>query len=104
MEITRTRDVTVPPYEAVSATDWVRTVPNVTVPWTQRSRIEGRNPRSGRSLTGEEIVSQLVFAKHRGLITAVGATFVEFTERGSTTVNNFYETQSTVRDIPNACR
>ncbi|MDH5234995.1 MAG: hypothetical protein OEW77_08540 [Gemmatimonadota bacterium] len=104
VEITRTRDVTVPPYEAVSATDWVRTVPNVTVPWTQRSRIEGRNPRSGRSLTGEEIVSQLVFAKHRGLITAVGATFVEFTERGSTTVNNFYETQSTVRDIPNACR
>ncbi|MBL8997578.1 MAG: hypothetical protein JNL44_09705 [Gemmatimonadetes bacterium] len=104
VEITRTRDVTVGPGKAVTAADLVRTIANVTVAWTQRNRIEGRNPRTGASMTGPEIVSQMEFARHRGLVTRVGATFVEFTERGSTTVNNFYDTESTVRDIPNACK
>lgn len=104
VEVTRSRDVTVPPYSAVTAVDWVRTIRNVTVPWTQRYRFEGRNPVTGLMLSGAEIVSQMRFNRLGGVITDVGPDFIEFTLRGRTTVDDFYQSESVVRDIPNACR
>jgi hypothetical protein len=103
VEITREREVTVGPFSAVTVIDWVRTIENLTVPWTQTLRIRGRNSRTGDPVSGGELVSMLRFNRVDAVPVAVSTTFVDITLRGSTTADNLYQTEVNAFDVQNAC-
>ena len=102
-EVSRVRTITVPAYTAVDVYDAVKTIDNVTVPFTQQIRISGVDKDTQEPLTGEEIQSQMLFNFVGGLITAVGDTYVDFTLRGIAHIDHAFEATTNVENIDGAC-
>ncbi|RKZ14024.1 hypothetical protein DRQ50_09640 [bacterium] len=103
VEVSRTREVVVPPYTAIKATDIVREVEDVRIPWTQRLRLRGRLRESGRALTGVELETQYRFNLGSGLITDIGAASLDLTLRGETRTDHFFQAESIVTDAGSDC-
>jgi hypothetical protein len=101
-EVSRTRALDVPAFTAVEAYDAVRTIKNFRVPFTQVYRFSGTY-QDGTPLTGAEILSQMLFNLVEGVPTAVGAQHVDIGIRGSALVDQMFEAESQVRELPGGC-
>jgi len=101
--VSRERQLQVPAFTAVTVADYVKTIKNVTQPFTQRSRARGAHRSNGAPLSGLEIATQLRFNQFQGVMTRVGADYVEFTIRGQVQVDQFLVGETTVREKVNAC-
>ncbi len=76
------RTLTVSPGKQILAYDAIQTYPNIKIPFVQRISLKGRNS-NGQPLTGVELATQATFGGFTGVITEIGATFIEITIRGT---------------------
>ena len=96
------RTQTVPPGKATLISDNYQTYSNINIPFVQRYRIKGNYPE-GAALSGKEITTQFAFNQFTGVVTAVGADFIEVTVRGTTTFDKLIDTETIARDVPPNC-
>ncbi len=101
--VSHTRDYVVPPHTAVLIRDAIKTVRDVRVPFTQVLRVTATTRDQSRVLTGEEIQSQMMFNFVGGLVTTVGADFVDVSLRGYTLIDQMFEATTYVDEIEGAC-
>jgi hypothetical protein len=101
-EVSRTRALDVPAFTAVEAYDAIRTIKNFRVPFTQVYRFSGTY-QDGSPLSGEEILSQMHFNLVEGVPVAVGAQYVDIGIRGRALVDQMFEAESQVRELPGGC-
>lgn len=83
--------------------DAYQTYSNVRVPFVQRIRITGTFEDTDEVLTGYEIATQYSLASGRGVITEIGANYIEITVRGQTILDNVLKTKSEVKDVASGC-
>jgi len=102
-EVSRTRTITLPPYSAVEAYDAVKTIPNVRVPFTQVLRISATDKDTGQNLTGIEVRSQMLFNFVGGVVTAVGADYVDIGFRGEVVIDQMLQATTHVIELEGAC-
>jgi hypothetical protein len=102
-EVSRKRTTTVKEYTAVEVYDAVKTIDDVIIPFTQVLRIQGMDKDTSELLTGEEIRSQMLFNFAGGVITAVGADYVDMTLRGRAIVDQLFEATTNQEEIVGAC-
>jgi hypothetical protein len=102
--VSRERQLQVLPFKAVIVADYVKKIDDVVQPFTQKFRVRGAYRSNGARLSGHEIVTQLTFNFAEGVITRIGAQYVEFTIRGQTKVNQFLQAETTVQEKVNACQ
>ncbi len=103
VEVSRDREVVVPPYTAITATDIIRSIENVRMPWTQRLRLRGRLRESGRTMTGPELLTHYHANLAGGLVMEVGEWYLDISLRGETRVDSFYQAESVVNDDESGC-
>ena len=96
------RTQTVPSGKATLISDNYQTYSNINIPFVQRYRIKGNYPE-GAALSGKEITTQFAFNQFTGVVTAVGADFIEVTVRGTTTFDKLIDTETIARDVPPNC-
>ena len=101
--VSRTRDYVVPPYSGVKVRDAIKTVRDVRVPFTQVLRITATKKVGGRTLSGEEIRSQMLFNFVGGVIKAVGEEYVDIGLRGYTVIDQMFQATTVVTEIEGAC-
>ncbi len=102
-EVSRTREVVMPPFTAVRVSDFVRTIENVVIPFTQVFRVRGRYRDDDIALSGPEIATQMLFNFFEGVIPQVGGDYVDISIRGEAVTDQFFEAETTVTDVPGAC-
>jgi len=102
-EVSRSRELQIQPYSGVEVYDAIRIVNNVRIPFTQLIRISGTYKNSGISLTGAEIVSQLLFNLSSGIPSAIGADYVDVSIRGSAVIDQMFEVETGANQINDAC-
>jgi hypothetical protein len=104
-EISRTRTITVPPYTKLEIYDILKSIDNVTVPFTQVLRVRSRDRRNnGVALSGPEIVTQLFSNLVTSAIKKVGEDFVDVTIRGNVKINRVLNAYTTVLGDSTGCR
>lgn len=97
-EVSVQREITIPPHTSLDAYDAVQTYRNVVVLYVQKIRLTGE--RNGVSLTGDEIVSQLVANQFGGVVTEIGDSYVTITVRGKVNIENLMAAQTDVKTKP----
>jgi hypothetical protein len=102
-EVSRTRELEVPPFSAIEVYDAVRTIENVRIPFTQVFRIRGTARDDGAALSGSEIRTQLRFNLVEGVPSAVGADFVDVSVRGDVFVDQMFETETNANELAGVC-
>ena len=102
-EVSRIRTLTLPPFTALEAWDAIKTIRNVRVPFTQVLRITATSKDDGSALSGREIQSQMLFNFVGGVVSTVGADFIDISFRGHTTIDQMFESTTNVQEIPGAC-
>lgn len=102
-EVSRTREIAMPPYTAVQVSDFVRTIENVVIPFTQVFRVRGRYRDDDIALSGPEVATQMLFNLLEGVIPQVGGDYVDISIRGKAVTDQFFEAETTVTDVPGAC-
>ena len=104
-EISRTRTITVPPYTKLEIYDILKSIDNVTVPFTQVLRVRSKDRRNnGLPLSGPEIVTQLFSNLVTSAIKKVGEDFVDVTIRGNVKINRVLNAYTTVLGDSTGCR
>lgn len=102
-EVSRSRELEIQPFSGVEVYDAIRIVNNVRIPFTQIIRISGTYKNSGVSLTGEEIVSQLLFNLSEGIPSAIGSDYVDVGIRGSAVIDQMFEAETGANQLVDAC-
>jgi hypothetical protein len=102
-EVSRTRVLEVPAKTGVEVYDAVRIVKNARLPFTQVMRIKGSYKDAGRSLSGDEILTQLRFNLVEGVPVEIGPDFVDLGLRGEIEINQMMEVETGVEEILDAC-
>jgi len=102
-EVSRSRTLTVPPFTGLEVYDAVKTVTGVRVPFTQVLRIRASDKDTGAILSGPEIVTQLIFNFVTGVVSTVGADYVDISIRGYAQIDEVFEATTDVSDIEGAC-
>jgi len=98
------RTVTVPAGSASLIYDAYQTYSNVRVPFVKRFRLKGTQNNNGSgSLSGQEIVTQLMVTSFSGVITNIGSDFVEITIQGNMYLDNIVDTLTEVQDVAANC-
>ncbi len=101
-EVSRTRELTLPPHTAVEVYDAVRTIASVRIPFSQVLRVSGTYKDDGSALTGQEILSQMLFNFVSGVPVQVGASFVDISLRGRMEIDQLLKAQTDANDLPGA--
>ena len=102
-EVSRIRTLTLPPFTALEAWDAVKTIRNVRVPFTQVLRITATSKDDGSALSGREIQTLMLFNFVGGVVSRVGADFIDIGFRGHATIDQMFESTTNVQEIPGAC-
>ncbi|MCH7681969.1 ETX/MTX2 family pore-forming toxin [candidate division KSB1 bacterium] len=102
-EVSRIRTLTLPPFTALEAWDAVKTIRNVRVPFTQVLRITATSKDDGSALSGREIQTLMLFNFVGGVVSRVGADFIDISFRGHATIDQMFESTTNVQEIPGAC-
>ena len=97
------RTITVPPGKATLVSDIYQSYENVRIPFIQRFRIRGDYQEDGKSLTGEEILTQFSFNGFNGVVTEVGGDYIEVTVRGTNIIDRLIDTRTVAEDTPANC-
>jgi len=103
IEVSRTRTVTVPEFTVVDVDDAVKTIRNVTIPFTQVLRVRGLDRRDGTPISGAEIATQITFNLATCLVTHIGADYVNVSIRGEAVVDQIMDASTLVWEIEGAC-
>jgi hypothetical protein len=101
-EVSFERQVDLQPFTAVEAYDSLARFENVKMPFVQRLRVRG-SYNGAITLTGDEIVSQLMANQFGGVVTTVGPDYVDISIRGTAEIANYFEAFRAVVEIPEAC-
>jgi hypothetical protein len=102
-EVSRTRTIEVPPYTAIEAYDAVRTINDFRIPFTQVFRFSGTYKADGSRLTGPEILTYMQFNFVETVLVNLGAEHVDMGIRGQAAVDQMFEAETQVRELPGAC-
>lgn len=102
-EVSRSRELQIQPFSGVEVYDAIRIVKNVRIPFTQIIRISGTYKNTGIPLTGEEIVSQLLFNLTSGIPSGIGSDYVDVSIRGSAVIDQMFEVETGANQIADAC-
>lgn len=102
-EVSRSRELALPPHTAVEVYDAVRTISGVRIPFSQVLRISGTYKDDGSPLTGQEILSQMLFNFVTGVPTQIGDSFVDISLRGRMEIDQLLKAQTDANDLPGAC-
>lgn len=102
-EVSRVRTITLQPYTGVEAYDAVKTVKNIKLPFTQILRIHASDSQTGIPLSGDEIVTQMMFNLMTGTISTVGNDYIDITIRGNAIMDQLFKASTDVQEIANAC-
>jgi hypothetical protein len=102
VEISREREVEIGPNLAVEAYDAVQTISNVKLPFTKKFRVKAKDSE-GTVFNGDEIIFQLYANRFEGVITYVGTDYVEFTIKGTTSIDQMMEVDTRVTEIEGGC-
>jgi len=103
IDVSRARQLQVPPFTSVTVADYVKSIDNVVQPFTQKSRLRGVYRSNGTPLSGQEVVTQMTFNFAKGVITRIAANYVEFTIRGQVQIDKFLLGETRVQENVNAC-
>lgn len=101
-EVSRTRTLEVPPFSGTEVYDAVRVIKNARVPFTQVIRLTAQYT-NGPALSGDEIMTQLMFNFVTGVPIEIGDDFVDVGLAGQVDINEMFETETGANDIENAC-
>lgn len=101
-EVSRVRTLEVPPFSGTEVYDAVRVIKNARVPFTQVIRLTAQYT-NGPALTGDEIMTQLMFNFVTGIPITIGADYVDVGLAGQVDINEMFETETGANDIANAC-
>ena len=101
--ISTERSITVPPQRATQVSDLYQTYQNIKVPFVQRFRIKGDFQADGSALTGEEILTLFNFNSFSGVVSEIGADFIEVTVRGTSTIDRLIETRTSADNVEPNC-
>jgi hypothetical protein len=103
-EVSRSRTLTVLPYTSVEVFDVIKSIDNVTVPFTQVLRIRAKDRRNNFApLSGQEIVTQLFSNLTTSAIRQIGDNFVDITQRGNVKLNRILHATTTVLEDTTVC-
>jgi hypothetical protein len=102
-DVSRVRELEVPPFTGIQIHDVVRTIDDVRVPFTQILRVTGRYRRDGTPVSGSEILTQMQFNFVSGLPAEVGASHVDMTLRGQVHIDQLFEATTEANEIMGAC-
>ncbi len=97
------REVTVPPKTASLVYDAYQSYDNIKVNLVQRLRVRATDFNTGKKLSGDEIASQFHFNGFNGVITEIGADYIEVTLRGVATMDKVFKSKSDVQSVPSNC-
>ena len=100
--VSSNRKITVPPYTSVEVLDVVQKLDMVRIPFVQRFFVRAQT-NNGILLSGEEIETQFLANHFEGVIIMVGSDFIEYSIRGVSIVNNYFDYRNIVNDIEGAC-
>lgn len=103
IEVSRIRTLTVPPFTALEVYDAVKTVKNIKVPFTQKLRIRAMDTQNKTTLSGDEIVMQMLFNFVKGVVSNVGSDFIDITFRGNATMTELFLGFTDVNELENGC-
>lgn len=101
--VSRTRSLEVLPFTVVEVYDAVRVVSGANVPFTQKFRLTAKYEDNNEPLTGEEIMSQLMFNMVSGVPSRITEDYVDISLRGQIGISEMYSTESGANEIPNGC-
>lgn len=101
VQVSRIRNLEVPPHTSVQVYDVVQKIENVRIPFVQKIRLEAE--LENNKLTGDEIVQQLVANRFGGVVTETGAHHVVFTVRGYSLVDQLMQTRTNVEEREGDC-
>jgi hypothetical protein len=102
-EVSRSRELEVPPFSAIEVYDAVRSIENVRIPFTQVLRIRAVSREDGSALSGEDIMTQLVFNFVEGIPSQIGTDFVDVSIRGDVFVDQMFETETNANELTGVC-
>lgn len=102
VEISREREVEIGPNLAVEVYDAVETISNVKLPFTKKFRIKAKDS-GGNVLKGEEINFQLFTNRFDGVVTTIGSDYVDFTIKGTTTIDKMMEVDTKITELEGGC-
>ncbi len=97
------RTVVVPPGSGSLVYDVFQIYPNTKVNYAQRFRVKGRDRLTQMAMPGSEIKTNFNFSGFNGVITDIGADFIEITLMGTATFDEVFKTESTVQDQDPNC-
>ena len=97
------REVTVPSKSASLVYDAFQSFDNIQVNLVQRLRVRATEHTTGQKMTGEEIATQFFGNRFKGVITEIGADYIEVTIRGVATLDKVFKSKSEVKSVPPNC-
>ncbi len=104
IEVSRVRTLTVPTFTAVEVYDAIETIKNIKIPFTQELRIRAMDTQNNNAtLSGDEIVTQMLFNFVEGVVSNVGSDFIDITFRGNATMTSLFNGYTDVNELENAC-
>lgn len=101
-EVSRTRSLEIPAFTGVEVYDAVRTVRGAKVPFTQVLRLTAQYT-DGPALTGDEIMTQMLFNFVSGVPVSVGQDYVDVGIGGEISIENMYNVETGANELPGAC-
>ncbi len=104
IEVSRVRTLTVPTFTAVEVYDAIETINNIKIPFTQNLRIRAMDTQNNNAtLSGDEIVTQMLFNFVEGVVSNVGSDFIDINFRGNATMTSLFNGYTDVNELENAC-
>jgi len=101
-EVSRTRSLEIPSFTGVEVYDAVRTVRGAKVPFTQVLRLTAQYT-NGPTLTGDEIMTQMLVNFVSGVPVSVGQDYVDVGIGGEISIENMYDVETGANELPGAC-
>lgn len=103
IEVETDRTITIPAKSAVLAYDIFQVYNNIKIDVVQRVQVRAINQESGQPLSGEQITTQFHFNGFNGVITQVGADYVEVTMRAVANMEEVFKTKSDIQEVAANC-
>jgi hypothetical protein len=104
VEVSRTRTVTVPEFTVVDVDDAVKTIENVSIPFTQILQVKATDRATSTEMTGEEIATQIRANEATCLISEVGSNYVRVSIRGVAQVDQMFNGSTLVDEVEGGCQ
>jgi hypothetical protein len=102
-QVSRERTVSVPEHTIVDVDDAIKTIRNVSVPFTQVLRVKGSELGGEFPLSGEQLATQLRSNFVTALVTKIGEDYVEVSIRGTSVIDQMINASTLVQEVDPGC-